>query len=164
MRFEPVRVNDVPLDRANAADRARLAEVKAAVIRLRNFGAALSTIGDKLGMTEDDVERVLGEGLRELVADDAAEVRAKQQAVLNDMKRALYPGLAQGDQGAMGVMLRTLDHELKITPGAAAPQRVAVGMDAEAFETRVDEDMRALGIHPRMDTPLEPDDGTWANT
>lgn len=160
-----IEVHGVRLDLTAADDRARLAELKAAAIRLRNFGSAVSTIADRLGLDEHVAEHVLTEGLRELVADDAETVRARQQATLNDIRRAMYPAMAQGDQGAAGTILKVLDHEAKIHPGTLAPQRVAVGMDQETFTTTVDEDIRALGYHPRNDVALDAsDDDGWANT
>lgn len=152
------------VNQATADGRAKIAELKAAAIRLRNFGAPMSTIADKLGLSEADAETVLMDGLRETVADDADMVRARQQAVLNDIKRAAYPGMANGDEKMMGMLVRVLDHEAKIHPGVIAPQRVRVGLDQEAFTTTVDEDIRALGLHPRMDVPLEEGDDGWANT
>jgi hypothetical protein len=145
--------------------RMKLNELKAAAIRLRNFGATLGTITDTLGLeTEDMAEHLLMTGLRELVADDADTVRARQQAVLNDIKRAMYPNMTSGDKDSAGTILRVLDHEAKLHPGVLAPQRVRVGLDHEAFTTTVDEDMRALGVHPQMDVPLEEGDEGWANT
>ncbi len=139
-------------------------ELKAAAIRLRNFGATLGTITDTLGLdTEDMAETLLMTGLRELVADDADALRARQQAVLNDIKRAMYPNMTTGDKDAAGTLLRVLDHESKLH-GLQAPQKVRIGLDHEAFTTTVDEDMRALGVHPQMDVPLEEGDGGWANT
>lgn len=145
--------------------RMKVNELKAAAIRLRNFGATLSTIADTLGLdSEDTAEHLLTTGLRELVADDADTIRARQQATLNDIKRAMYPNMTQGDKDAAGTLLRVLDHEAKLHPGVLAPQRVRIGMDQEAFTTTVDEDMRALGVHPQMDVPLDEGDETWANT
>ena len=144
--------------------RMKLNELKAAAIRLRNFGATLGTITDTLGLdTEDMAETLLMTGLRELVSDDADALRARQQAVLNDIKRAMYPNMTTGDKDAAGTLLRVLDHESKLH-GLQAPQKVRIGLDHEAFTTTVDEDMRALGVHPQMDVPLEEGDGGWANT
>ena len=145
--------------------RMKLNELKAASIRLRNFGASLSTIADKLGLeTEEMAEAVLMTGLRELVSDDADTIRARQQAVLNDIKRAMYPNMVTGDKDAAGMLVRVLDHEAKIHPGVIAPTRHRIGLDQDAFTTTVDEDMRALGVHPQMDVPLDEGDETWANT
>lgn len=162
-RAPDIQVNGLTLDLTRPDDRAKLGELKAAAIRLRNFGTSISIIADRLGLDEHVAEHVLSEGLRELVADDAETVRARQQATLNDIRRAMYPAMAQGDQGAAGTILKVLDHEAKIHPGTIAPQRVHVGMDQETFTTTVDEDIRALGYHPRNDAPLEEGDG-WANT
>lgn len=160
-------VDGYELRRERAEDRARLAELKVAAIRLRNFGASPQVIADTLKMTETDAEAVLTEGLRELVADDAAAVRGRQQAVLNDIKRAMYPGMAAGDEKASGMLIRALDHELKLHPGAAAPTRVHVGMDEETFTTRVDDDLRRIGLDPARiiePAPAEEDGEPWANT
>lgn len=164
MKFPEIVVHGVALNPALAEDRARIAELKTAAIRMRNFGTAVSGIADVLGLSEDAAEHLISTGLRELIADDAESVRARQQAVLNDIKRAMYPTMAQGDQGAAGVILRVLDHEAKINHGVAAPTRVRVGIDQEEFATRVDEDIAALGVHPRMDVGLIEDDEPWANT
>lgn len=145
--------------------RAKLNELKAAAIRLRNFGATLATITDTLGLeTEDMAEHLLMTGLRELVSDDADAVRARQQAVLNDIKRAMYPNMTTGDKDAAGTLLRVLDHEAKLHPGVIAPTRVRMGLDQDSFTTTVDEDMRALGVHPQMDVPLAEEDDGWSNT
>jgi|SRR5690606_26329418 hypothetical protein len=163
----PLVVAGELIDTATPEGRAKLAEIKTAVIRMRNFGAALDTIADKLGLRDSAVaEDLLSEGLRELVADDAEAIRARQQATLNDIRRAMYPAMAKGDKDSAGVILSVLKHEADIHPGVKAPQRVRVGLDADEFVTRVDEDIRALGIHPRMDVGLEehPDDDDWATT
>lgn len=148
-----------------AEGRMKLNELKAAAIRLRNFGASLGTITDTLGLENEDMaEQVLMTGLRELVSDDADTVRARQQAVLNDIKRAVYPNMTTGDKDSANVLIKVLEHEGKIHPGVFTPQRVRVGLDQETFTTTVDEDMRALGVHPQMDVPLEEEDDGWANT
>lgn len=145
--------------------RMKINELKAAAIRLRNFGATLGTICDTLRLeTEDMAEHLLNTGLRELVSADADAIRAGQQAVLNDIKRAMYPNMTTGDKDAAGVLITVLRHEADIHPGVKAPQRVRIGLDQEAFTTTVDEDMRALGVHPQMDVPLDDGDEGWANT
>lgn len=162
----PIVVSGVVLNQANAEDRARIAELKSGIIRMRNFGASLEMIADKFGLSSADAaEELLNSGLRELVADDAEQIRARQQATLNDIRRAMYPNMAQGDKDSASVILSVLKHEADIHPGVKAPTRVKVGLDADEFATRVDEDIRALGIHPRMDVPLEDgDDDDWATT
>jgi rhodanese-related sulfurtransferase len=161
----PIEVFGNALDLARPEHRAKLAELKAAAVRLRNFGGSIDTIADKLGLEPDVAERVLSDGIKDLVADDAEAIRARQQAVLNDIREAMYPEMQAGDQGAANVLINTLKHEAEIHHGVKAAQRVHVGVDQEAFATRVQDDMRELGIPARIDVELEsdPDDG-WATT
>lgn len=165
MSKQPIEVNGVTLDLTRPGDRVTLAELKAAAIRLRNFGASLSTIADKLGLHEEDAERVLSEGLREVLADDAEAVRARQQATLNDIRRAMYPAMAAGSETASGVLINVLKHESEIH-GIKTPQRIQVGVDQEQFTTRVQEDMRELGMTAQALTPPPEDeeDEPWSNT
>jgi hypothetical protein len=153
------------IDVSRPEGRMKVNELKAAAIRLRNFGATLGTITDTLGLESEDIaEYLLSTGLRELVSGDADSVRAGQQAVLNDIKRAMYPGMVAGGKDAAGVLMTVLRHEADIHPGVKAPARVRLGLDQDAFTTTVDEDMRALGVHPQMDVPLDEGDAGWANT
>ena len=85
--------------------------------------------------------------------------------MLNDVKRAMYPSMTQGDEKAAGMLIRVLDHEAKIHPGVIAPTRVRVGLDQEAFTTTVGEDLRALGVGPSAEViEAEVEDEGWANT
>jgi hypothetical protein len=70
VRKKAVEVHGVPLDLTQAGDRARQAELKAGAIRLRNFGATVDTIADRLGMSVDDATYILEAGLRDLVAEE----------------------------------------------------------------------------------------------
>lgn len=162
--YGPVQVHGVTLDLARPEDRAQLAELKAAAIRLRNFGAAISTIADKLGLEEHTAERLLSDGLREIISDDAETVRARQQATINDIRRAMYPAMASGDKDSANVIISVMKHESDLH-GLKAPTRVQIGVDQETFTTRVQDDMRELGIPAQIDAPLSEDepDG-WANT
>lgn len=157
-----VEVRGVRIGRTRAEDRTKMAELTNAAIRLRNYGAPVSVIADKLGLSESDAEALLSSGLRDLVSEDAQMVRARQQAVINDIRRAVYPAVTAGDVAASGVMLKTLSHEADLH-GLKAPTRVNVGLDQESFTTTVSEDMRVLGV--RTDTPLDDDDEDgWSNT
>jgi hypothetical protein len=160
-----IMVRGVYIDPTQPEGRMRLNELKAAAVRLRNFGANLGTITDTLGLdTEAQAEWLLMTALRDLVADDANSIRARQQATVNDIKRAMYPNMTNGDEKAANVIIKAMEYEGKLHPGVIAPQRVRVGLDQEAFTTTVDEDMRELGIHPQMDIPLDEGDTGWANT
>lgn len=157
----------VVLDPLRADDRVKLSEITTAAIRLRNQGATPSRIADALGLTEDGAASLLEAGLAALSIQDAAEVRGRQQAMIHDFYAALYPSLKGADEEmrmkAVSTMRGVMEYEGKLH-GATAPTRLQIGMDQETFSTRVEEDLREIGIDPKMDVALEEDDGTWANT
>lgn len=155
------------LDPAVSDDRVKLSEITTAAIRLRNQGATPARIAGALGLTEEAATCLLEAGIAALSIQDAAEVRGRQQAMIYDFYAALYPSLKSVDEEmrmkAVSTMKGVIEYEGKLH-GATAPTRVHIGMDQETFLTRVEEDLREIGIDPKMDVPLEEDDGTWANT
>lgn len=164
-KLVPIIVSGVTLDLTTAEGRTAAAERKAAIIRLRNFGATLDTIADKLDMNIDGVEHLLNTGLRELASEPAQDIVGRQQATINDMRRALYPGLVAGDQGAISTLRGVMDHEAKLH-GVYAPSRVRVGVDLEEFTTRVEDDLRQLGVSATGDAVVieaEVEDEGWSN-
>lgn len=156
-------LKDTPFDMRTVDGRLKVAELKTGAVRLRNFGMTVPTIADKLGLTERDCEALLTHALAELRAESSAEIVARQQATVNDARRALYTGLAAGDTQAIGTMVRVLDHEAKLH-GAYAPQRLKVGLDAETFATTAAEDLAALGVTTEAVIDAETEDEGWANT
>lgn len=161
MKRPPVVVDNVEYSNRTPEGRAKIAELQTAVIRMRNYGASMMTIADKLATSEEVASVLLADGLSEVMADDVDALRARQQATLNDMRRAMYPAAMNGDVPSTGMMLRVLGHESELR-GLKAPTRVQIGLDQETFTTTVDEDVRALGV--RTDTPLDDDDEGWSNT
>lgn len=155
------------LDPSDAGDRVKLSEITTAAIRLRNQGATPSRVADALGLSEEAATELLEQGLAALSMQDASEVRGRQQAMIHDFYAALYPTLKSVDTDerikAVSTMRGVMEYEGKLH-GATAPQRVQVGLDQEAFSTRVEEDLREIGVDPKMDVALEEDDGTWSNT
>lgn len=156
-------------DLASPDGRVKLAELKKAAVRLKVYGASLDTIADKLGLDYDMAANVVEWALRETVADDVALVRARQQVIVNDIRKAMYPvmeSLAEETRdrvSAVGAIIKATEFEAKIH-GTMAPTKVAVGMDGHTFTTTVAEDMKTLGIDPRQDTAIDEGDDGWANT
>lgn len=156
----------VLIDVSTPDGRLKREELKAAAVRLRNGGATVARIADILRLEPDVAEWLLNHALNELAFPESHEVRGRQQATVNDMRRVLYPGVLAGDHAAMDRMVKVMDHEAKLHPGTYAPQRVAVGMDQETFETTVAQDLKEIGVDPKSRRPVidsTPDDG-WANT
>jgi hypothetical protein len=162
----PVVVDGVMLDRENPEHRVQIEELATAAIRLRNFGGSITQIAAQLKISEPVASQLVSQAVAQIRAVDADEIAARHSLTLADMRRALYPGIAQGDTKSHTAMLGVLNHEAKMH-GIYAPTKLRLGLDQEEFETTVEEDVRALGVHPRMDTPLdveiEEDDG-WSNT
>lgn len=160
-----LRLRDTPFDMRTAEGRTKVAELKTAAVRMRNFGISIPVIADKLDLTERDCEAILASALEDLRAESAGDIVARQQATINDARRALYGGLAAGDQGAINTMIKVMDHEAKLQ-GVYAPQRLKVGTDNETFATTLAQDISALGYveaAPEIIDAETEDDG-WANT
>lgn len=157
------------LDPTRSEDRLRLSEISTAAIRLRNQGASPARIAQVLGVEEEPLTLLMETAINNLAAEDAISVRGRQQAMIHDMFAALYPALNSKSVDyelkakIVSTMKGVLEYEGKLK-GATAPERIRIGVDQETFTTRAEEDLRALGIDPDMDVPLEEDDGTWANT
>lgn len=163
-RRVPVVVAGRRLDPDVPEDRVELAELQTAAIRLRNFGASMIKIGDTLGISEEAAAQLVTQAVAEIRAVDADEIAARHTMTLADMRRALYPAMTQGDTKASTAMLGVLGHEAKMH-GIYAPTRLRLGLDQEEFTSTVEDDIRALGVHPRMDTVIDADtDDDWSNT
>lgn len=162
-----IEVRGEKLDPATPEGRAKLEELTTAAIRLRNHGATMWAIGDKLGCSEEDASRLVTAAVVAIRAVDTEEIAARHMMTLADIKRAMYPAMQDGDDKSANVILKAVDHEAKMF-GTYAPKRVHLGLDQEEFESTVEEDLRAIGVDPHMDTPLDVEfdvegDG-WANT
>lgn len=164
--MKPLVLRDTPFDLRTSEGRMKIAEIKTAAVRLRNFGATIPVIADKLDLSERDAEAILAYALEELRMDSAADIVARQQATINDARRALYGGLAGGDTTAISTMVKVMDHEAKLH-GAYAPTRMKIGADPETIATTLAEDFAELGYVPVDSAEVieaEVEDDGWANT
>jgi hypothetical protein len=153
-------LRDSDIDVKTPDGRAKLAEMKVAVMRLRNFGAAMETIADKLQLSVRDAEAMLLMATRDIMRDDVETLVARHQTVVDDITRSQYPKLLEGDDKAAMVVLRAQEHSAKLR-GLNAPTRIKVGLDPDEFGTTVAGDLAALGV--RTDTDPELDDEPWAD-
>ncbi len=154
----------------NAVPSTEERERAALALSLRKAGGTWAAIGEHLGYSDESGPRKAVQRLLDRVdSESAAEYREMELARLDDLWRAWYPAALRRDEKAAHVVLRIHEKRVKLL-GLAMPEKVVmqqinVGMTAEEFTTRVDDDMRALGLHPRMDLPLAEDDGDdWATT
>ncbi|WP_280332882.1 hypothetical protein [Nocardia wallacei] len=153
----------MPPDKAQPDERERQAKA----LKLRMAGVPWAAIADELGYADPSGPFRAVESLLNRQESEAAESYRKIEDMRLDVAlRKVWQDVMAGDLKAIDTLLKVHDRRVKLH-GLAAPQRVEVaqfGMDFEAFTTRVEEDMRLIGIDPKMDVPLEEDDGTWANT
>ncbi|NKY50176.1 hypothetical protein [Nocardia vermiculata] len=136
-------------------------------LRLRMAGAPWAAIAEELGYADPSGPFRAVESLLNRQESEAAETYRQMEDMRLDVAlRKVWPGVMTGDLKAIETMLKVHDRRSKLH-GLAAPAKVMVqnvGLGREEFLTTVQEDIRALGIDPGMDTPLAADDGTWANT
>lgn len=163
-----VEVRGEIIDPTTPEGRAKMAELTTAAIRMRNHGATMWHIADKLGCSEEDASHLVTAAVVAIRAVDTEEIAARHMMTLADIKRAMYPSMEEGDEKAANVLIKAIDHEAKMY-GTYAPKRVHLGLDQEEFESTVEEDLRRIGVDPNMDTPLDveftDEDGQgWANT
>lgn len=145
-------------------------ERAARALDLRKAGITWQAIADHLGYSDESgARKAVGRLLDRVDSEMAEEYRAVELARLDDLWRAWWPAALGRDEKATNILLRVHQARAKLL-GLAMPdklvlQQINVGMTAEEFTTRVDEDMRILGLSPTMDVPLQEGGGDdWANT
>ncbi|WP_305779500.1 hypothetical protein [Nocardia nova] len=142
-------------------------ERQAKALEMRLAGMPWAAIAEHLGYADPSGPfRAVAAVLNRQESEAAGEYRKLEDMRLDVALRKVWPGVIAGDLKAIETWLKVHDRRVKLH-GLAMPEKVVLqttGMDLEAFTTRVEEDLRALGIDPVMDVPLMQGDGTWANT
>lgn len=108
------------------------AERRVAAIRLRNAGASVAQVADKLGISRQQAQDDIATGLREILREPAENLIANQQAIVRDVIRAMYAGMAAGDPKASAQVMKALEHQSKLF-GLFAPTRVVHTITDEDF-------------------------------
>lgn len=137
-------------------------------LEMRIVGMPWGAIATELGYADPSGPfRAVEAVLKRTESAGAAELRKIEDERLDVALRKLYPDVRNGDLKAIDLWLKAHDRRVKLH-GLAAPTKVELRTEDvtfEAFATRVEEDMRELGIAHRMDTPLDDSDRAgWANT
>lgn len=148
-------------DMSTPEGRTKLMEMRAAAVRLRNYGMPVDLIADKLGTSPRDAETLIDSALRETMDESTEAMVARQQAVLNDMTRSLYPGMLQGDPNASGTLLKVLEYGGKLH-GLPKQQRQTTAVDKDVAALDIVADMEAIGYAPPQ-LPIEEDETPWSN-
>ena len=132
---------------AHVAEDETLFERRARALTLRNAGATYRQIAEKTGVSTFTARKDVEAALREVVAETAESMIARQRAVLMDIQRANYAAAASGDIDAARLILATLEREARLF-GLDAPTRVNVGVSDVEFAERTATLIESLGLRP----------------
>lgn len=138
------------------------AERRVAAIRLRNAGATVAQVADKLGISKAQAQDDIATGLREILREPAENLIANQQAIVRDVIRAMYAGMAAGDPKASAQVMKALEHQSKLF-GLFAPTRVIHTITDEDFAATASRLMAEIGLGGEDGLPVldaSPSDNT----
>ena len=124
-----------------------LFERRARALTLRNAGATYRQIADKTGVSPASARKDVEAALREVVAETAEAMIARQRSILFDIQRANYAAAASGDVDAARLIIATLEREARLF-GLDAPTRVNVGVSDVEFAERTASLIESLGLQP----------------
>lgn len=124
-----------------------LFERRARALTLRNAGATYRQIADKTGVSPASARKDVEAALREVMAETAENMIARQRSILFDIQRANYAAAASGDVDAARLIIATLEREARLF-GLDAPTRVNVGVSDVEFAERTASLIESLGLKP----------------
>ena len=124
-----------------------LFERRARALTLRNAGATYRQIADKTGVSPGSARKDVEAALREVMAETAENMIARQRSILFDIQRANYAAAASGDVDAARLIIATLEREARLF-GLDAPTRVNVGVSDVEFAERTASLIESLGLQP----------------
>lgn len=125
-------------------------ERRARSLTLRNAGATYRQIAEKTGVSVPTARTDVQAALREVLAETAEDMIARQRAILFDIQRANYSAAASGDIDAAKIILSTLERESRLF-GLDAPTRVNVGVSDVEFAEKTASLITSLGLQPPRD-------------
>lgn len=106
-------------------ERVKSAEVRAAIMRLRSWGASVEVIAGRLDMDEATVEKMILDEMTIVSRVSATEILARHQRMLGDIFESFHTGVQAGDDKAAKVVLAAMDHQAKLH-GSYAASKVAI--------------------------------------
>lgn len=99
----------------------RLAEC----LRLRRQGLSYRAIGQQIGVSYTQAQRLVDAGLRRISEPDAVELRASELAHLDELSSYIRPGCVDGDPAAVGVAVRISERRSRLL-GLDSPTPIAL--------------------------------------
>ena len=132
---------------AHVAEDETIFERRARALTLRNAGATFRQIAEKTGVSTATARKDIEAALRDVVAETAESMIARQRAIIFDVTRANYAAAASGDIDAARLILACLEREARLF-GLDAPTRVSVGVSDVEFAERTASLIQSLGLQP----------------
>lgn len=127
-----------------------LFERRMKVVMLRNAGVTFTDVARQLKISPTQARKDLSAGLREMLADTAEDMIARQRSVILDVQKANYKKMLEGDVDAARLILSALDREAKLF-GLDAPTRVNVGVSDIEFAEKTAALIESVGGTPPAD-------------
>lgn len=116
-------------------------------LTMRNGGATLRQIAEKLGCSPATVKYDVERAMRDIIGEPIEDMVASQRAMLRDLVRSNYIAALNGDTDAAKIVLKVLEHESKLF-GLNAPARVEIGVSDAEFARQAAELIGVLDITP----------------
>ncbi|SHT84149.1 Uncharacterised protein [Mycobacteroides abscessus subsp. abscessus] len=127
-----------------------LFERRMRVVMLRNAGVTFTDIARQLKISATQARKDLSAGLRDILADTAEDMIARQRSVTLDLQKANYKKMLEGDIDAGRLILSALEREAKLF-GLDAPTRVNVGVSDIEFAEKTAALIESVGGTPPAD-------------
>lgn len=116
-------------------------------LTLRNAGATFTQIAQKCEVSPAQARRDVAAALREVIAETAEDMIARQRSVILDLQRANYAAALGGDVDAARVILASMEREAKLF-GLDAPAKVSIGVSDIEFAEKTAALIADLGLQP----------------
>lgn len=132
----------------------RREERRTAAVRLSSLGVPAAKIARELGYADlREVSRDVQAALRDIQLVPAAQMRARQVALTQDLLRGCVPAAIGGDVDAIGAAVKVINLQADLC-GTKAPQRHSLHAEAVDFGDSAASLMHDLGV--TVDVPVPP--------
>jgi hypothetical protein len=115
----------------------------AEALRLRRAGASFRAVGDALGVSHTQAQRLVEHGLARIATPDAIELRAAELALLDELQQALRPRWANGDPAAISAAVRLSESRRKLL-GIDADTSLRIDVTTQSVTITRDEQFAEL--------------------
>lgn len=122
-------------------------ERRAKVMRLRNGGATLGQIAEAVEVSVETVRRDIELAIKDHLQVPVDEHIAAALSRIEDMRRALWKPMLQGDTKAVSELIKLEQRQAQLL-GLDAPTRVSVSASGQDYAAMLAELMLEMGLTP----------------